>query len=166
MKTLNLDANYFLDHSTRAIKGKPRMANPEGNSSKEEDDDESIIWNSRWNKNYSGIWQSRGDKPDPQTMLRPKCISLSFRHQYAEPVLAGLHKESNLAGQSFPGSKEAPVRATGAQDSRRILSYITVCSYDTTHLQENPQRLGWGSWRDVLHYILVLHSGSLRSELN
>ena len=35
-----------------------------------------------------------------------------------------------------------------------------------TRLQENPQRLGWGSWRDVLHYILVLHSGSLRSELN
>ena len=34
------------------------------------------------------------------------------------------------------------IRATGAQDSRRILSYITVCSYDTTHLQENPQRLG------------------------
>ena len=29
-----------------------------------------------------------------------------------------------------------------AQDSRRILSYITVCGYDTTHLQENPQRLG------------------------
>ena len=35
-----------------------------------------------------------------------------------------------------------PVRVTGAQDSRRILSYITVCDYDTTHLQENPQRLG------------------------
>jgi len=34
------------------------------------------------------------------------------------------------------------VRATGAQDSRRILSDITVCDYDTTHLQENPQRLG------------------------
>ena len=45
------------------------------------------------------------------------------------------------------------VRATGAQDSRRILRYITVCDYDTTHLQENPQRLGWGSWRDLLHYI-------------
>jgi len=29
-----------------------------------------------------------------------------------------------------------------AQDSRRIPSYITVCNYDTTHLQENPQRLG------------------------
>ena len=29
-----------------------------------------------------------------------------------------------------------------AQDSRRILSYITVCGYDTTYLQENPQRLG------------------------
>ena len=35
-----------------------------------------------------------------------------------------------------------PVRATGAQDSRRILRYITVCGYDTTYLQENPQRLG------------------------
>jgi len=34
------------------------------------------------------------------------------------------------------------VRATGAPDSRRILSNITVCNYDTTHLQENPQRLG------------------------
>jgi len=34
------------------------------------------------------------------------------------------------------------VRATGAQDSRRILSNITVYNYDTTHLQENPQRLG------------------------
>ena len=28
MKTLNLDANCFLDHSTRASKGKPRIANP------------------------------------------------------------------------------------------------------------------------------------------
>ena len=34
------------------------------------------------------------------------------------------------------------IRATGAQDSRRILSYITVCDYNTTYLQENPQRLG------------------------
>jgi len=34
------------------------------------------------------------------------------------------------------------VRATGATDSRRILSNITVCNYDTTYLQENPQRLG------------------------
>jgi len=34
------------------------------------------------------------------------------------------------------------VRATGAQDSRRILSNITVYNYNTTHLQENPQRLG------------------------
>ena len=34
------------------------------------------------------------------------------------------------------------VRVTGAQDSRRILSYITVCDYNTTYLQENPQRLG------------------------
>jgi len=38
--------------------------------------------------------------------------------------------------------KGAFVRATGAQDSRRILSNITVYNYDTTHLQENPQRLG------------------------
>jgi len=35
----------------------------------------------------------------------------------------------------------AGIRASGAQDSRRILSDITVCDYDTTHLQENPQRL-------------------------
>jgi len=34
------------------------------------------------------------------------------------------------------------VRATEAQDSRRILSNITDCGYDTTHLQKNPQRLG------------------------
>jgi len=34
------------------------------------------------------------------------------------------------------------VRATGAPDSRRILSNITICNYDTTHLQKNPQRLG------------------------
>jgi len=34
------------------------------------------------------------------------------------------------------------VRATGTPDSRRILSNITVYNYDTTHLQENPQRLG------------------------
>jgi len=37
---------------------------------------------------------------------------------------------------------EVLVRATGAQDFRRILSYITVCGYDTTYLQENSQRLG------------------------
>ena len=55
-------------------------------------------------------------------------------------------------------SNRGGVRATGAQDSRRILSNITDCGYDTTHLQENPQRLGWGSWRDVLYYILSLHS--------
>jgi len=34
------------------------------------------------------------------------------------------------------------IRMTGAQDSRRILSDITVYDYDTTHLQKNPQRLG------------------------
>jgi len=37
---------------------------------------------------------------------------------------------------------EVDVRATGAPDSRRILSNITDCNYDITHLQENPQRLG------------------------
>ena len=60
------------------------------------------------------------------------------------------------------------IRATGAQNSRRILSDIIVCNYDTTHLQENPQRLGWGSWRDLLYYILGLHSlvlGSVWLEL-
>jgi len=43
---------------------------------------------------------------------------------------------------SFYHKRSLTVRATGAQDSRRILSYITICNYDTTHLQENPQRLG------------------------
>jgi len=52
------------------------------------------------------------------------------------------------------------------QDSRRILSNITDCGYSTTHLQENPQRLGWGSWRDPLHYIHPLVSGLAGSELN
>jgi len=41
-----------------------------------------------------------------------------------------------------PLAKEAVCKGDWAQDSRRILSYITVCGYDTTHLQENPQRLG------------------------
>ena len=37
--------------------------------------------------------------------------------------------------------------------------YLACCKGDWgTRLQENPQRLGWGSWRDVLHYILGLHS--------
>jgi len=58
-----------------------------------------------------------------------------------------------------------PCKGDWAPDSRRILSYITVYGYNITHLQENPQRLEWGSWRDVLHYILGLHSGSLWLEL-
>jgi len=37
---------------------------------------------------------------------------------------------------------DQPCKGDLAQDSRRILSYITVCNYNTTHLQENPQRLG------------------------
>ena len=53
-----------------------------------------------------------------------------------------------------------------AQDSRRILSNITACGYDTTHLQKNPQRLGWGFWRDPLHYIHPLVSGLAGLELN
>ena len=35
-----------------------------------------------------------------------------------------------------------------------------------TRLQENPQRLGWGSWRDLLHYIYPSVSGLTGSELN
>jgi len=45
-------------------------------------------------------------------------------------------------GKSYRLPIPDSVRATGAQDSRRILSNITVYNYDTTHLQENPQRLG------------------------
>ena len=75
--------------------------------------------------------------------------------------LPKMRSNMDLWLQNPPGK----CKGNWAQDSRRILSYITVCGYDTTHLQENPQRLGWGSWKDVLHYILVLHSGSLWSEL-
>ena len=53
-----------------------------------------------------------------------------------------------------------------AQDSRRILSNIIDCGYGTTHLQENPQRLGWGFWRNPLHYIHLLVSGLAGLELN
>jgi len=38
--------------------------------------------------------------------------------------------------------KEGKCKGDWAPDSRRILSYITVCGYNTTHFQENPQRLG------------------------
>ena len=61
------------------------------------------------------------------------------------------------------------IRATGHKTPGESSDDITDCNYDTTHLQENPQRLGWGSWRDLLHYILVLHplvSGSAGLELN
>ena len=61
------------------------------------------------------------------------------------------------------------VRATGHKTPGESSVDITDCNYDTTHLQENPQRLEWGSWRDLLYYILVLHllvSGSAESELN
>jgi len=53
-----------------------------------------------------------------------------------------------------------------AQDSRRILSNITDCDYDTTYLQENPQRLEWGSWRDSLYYIHPSVLGLAGLELN
>jgi len=43
--------------------------------------------------------------------------------------------EEGLSGALFSGEVGGRgVRATGAQDSRRILSYITVCNYDTTYL--------------------------------
>jgi len=36
----------------------------------------------------------------------------------------------------------AGVRATGAQTPGESSVNITVSGYDTTHLQENPQRIG------------------------
>jgi len=58
------------------------------------------------------------------------------------------------------------VRATGHKTPGEFSVNITVSSYDTTHFQENPQRLGWGSWRDLLHYIHPLVSGLAGSEPN
>ena len=68
------------------------------------------------------------------------------------PIFTGRSREVSRASKalikrslgslfSHVGSPRFIVRVTGAQDSRRILRYITVCGYDTTHLQENPQRL-------------------------
>ena len=39
-------------------------------------------------------------------------------------------------------SSTPPVRATGHKAPGESSVNITVSSYDTTHLQENPQRLG------------------------
>jgi len=39
-------------------------------------------------------------------------------------------------------TEEGHCKGDWAQDSRRILSNIIDCGYDTTHFQENPQRLG------------------------
>ena len=61
------------------------------------------------------------------------------------------------------------VRVTGHKTPGESLVDITDCNYDTTHPQENPQRLEWGSWSNLLHYILVLHPlvlGSAGLELN
>jgi len=55
----------------------------------------------------------------------------------------GIPAPSKGERETFPFDlTQVSVRATGAPDSRRILSNITVCNYDITHLQENPQRLG------------------------
>jgi len=52
-------------------------------------------------------------------------------------------RRSGMCGQAMrSAARKRRCKGDWAQDSRRILSYITVCNYDTTHLQENPQRLG------------------------
>jgi len=55
--------------------------------------------------------------------------------QFAAGLMQELNRMLGIESKMF-------VRATGAPDSRRILSDITVYNYDTTRLQENPQRLG------------------------
>jgi len=40
------------------------------------------------------------------------------------------------------------VRATRAEHSRRFLSLNYAIEWVTTHLQEIPQRIKWGSWRE------------------
>jgi len=57
-------------------------------------------------------------------------------------VKSAVKVKTQVLPDGFGRDNRAPVRATGAQDSRRILSNIIVYNYDTTHLQENPQRLG------------------------
>ena len=92
-------------------------------------------------------------------MLTPRAYMRDYSVQPSFPWL-GHHQIPS----KFPqGILVAPlvlvtVRATGHKTPGESSVNITVCNYNTTHLQENPQRLGWGSWRDVLYYILGLHS--------
>ena len=44
--------------------------------------------------------------------------------------------------QSFLVKSESGIRATRHKTPGESSAYITVCNYDTTHLQKNPQRLG------------------------
>jgi len=68
----------------------------------------------------------------------PQFVALFTKELYK---LLGVWLSSSIAWHPQIDGQTEHVRATGAQDSRRILRYITVCDYDITHLQENPQRL-------------------------
>jgi len=78
------------------------------------------------------IIQEFDSQGETSLTLRPKYVPLSFRHQYAELVLAGLHKESNLARQSPPGSKEAP---------NAVPRYLLVLPENYTNFFEKQQSI-------------------------
>jgi len=47
-----------------------------------------------------------------------------------------------MVEEKLNGKAKEDVRATGHKTPEESSVNITVSSYDTTHLQENPQRLG------------------------
>ena len=124
------------------------------------------IWNRALGQHQAGRTQAQGQdsslelrigfwtSPLPWYIGRILTLQLSFTFNFWIHFPMNLHKGHYADTQCWLGR----YKGDWAQDSRRILSYITVCDYDITYLQENPQKLGWGSWRDILHYILGLHS--------
>jgi len=71
-----------------------------------------------------------------------KALSINLHSEKYIRILQMLETQLKRNRKGNSPFYHSPVRVTGAPDSRRILSNITVCNYDTTHLQENPQRLG------------------------
>ena len=69
-------------------------------------------------------------------LLLPKWLSgvTADASEYAtKGVLSMKYKDKKLQGW------------LGYQTLEEFSVNIIVCNYDTTYLQENPQRLGWGS---------------------
>jgi len=94
------------------------------------------------------VWSNAVELELPSTIKIYLVVNVSRIRRYVGQV-EGQRKEQPLL-VIIKGEEEWEVerilnkryKGDWTQDSRRILSNITDCGYDTTHLQENPQRLG------------------------